>query len=387
MKIHRFTMGCLATLVLFSGTLFGQSSIRVEPFITSGLSSPLYMTTSPLPPGDRSRQRHFIVQQGGIIQLYDNQSNRGLKVFLNMTSRVLSGGERGLLGLAFHPQYLTNRKFYVYYTRTGDGAVQISEFLTSATNPDAADPTSERVLVTVPQPASNHNGGTLAFGPDGYLYAAPGDGGGANDTGNNAQNLNVLLGKMIRIDVDNVPPGQNPPYNIPPTNPFVGMAGVRPEIYAYGLRNPYRFSFDRDTGQLWLGDVGQGAREEVDIIISGGNYGWRIMEGNICTPGVNPNCTPPAGYVPPVFDYVRGGGRCSVVGGYVYRGPRGTFPTGSYVYGDYCSGEIFLYNNNPNQPVVLLDTPRNIAAFAEDEFGELYIVGLGGTIEKIVPNP
>jgi len=298
----------------------------------------------------------------------------------------LSGGERGLLGLAFHPQYSTNRRFFVYYTRPGDGAIQIAEYQTSAADPNVADALNERVIITIPHPTnSNHNGGTVAFGPDGYLYAGPGDGGSANDPPNNAQNVNVLLGKILRIDID-VPANQVPAYNIPPTNPYAGATPGADEIYAIGMRNPYRFSFDREgANQLWVADVGQGTREEVDIITNGGNFGWRIMEGSICNPAFNGGvCTPPAGNILPVFDYIHSGGRCSITGGYIYRGTQSTLPLGSYIYGDYCTGEIFLWNNN--QQKLLLDTARNISSFGEDEAGELYVVGLGGTVEKIARN-
>ena len=363
----------------------GTPSIALQPFVLSGLTTPLFMTSPPVPPGGRIRRRFFIVQQGGIIRLADER--RGApRVFMNITARVLSGGERGLLGLAFHPQYDSNGRFFVYYTRQTDGAVTISEFLRSSTDPDMGDPNSEKVLLTIPHPSfSNHNGGTVAFGPDGYLYAGPGDGGSGNDPNNNAQNVNQLLGKILRIDVDNVPIGQVPPYNIPADNPFAGEIPGRDEIFSIGMRNPYRFSFDRGgTRQLWIADVGQGAFEEVDIGMLGGNFGWRIFEGFQCT-GLGTCTPPPANYVPPIFQYSLSGPRCAIIGGYVYRGLQGALPQGSYVYGDFCTGEIFLYNGDPGQqPVVLLDTTRSIVGFAEDEVGEIYVIGQGGTIEKIV---
>ncbi len=221
----------------------------------------------------------------------------------------------------------------------------------------------------------------LAFGPDNYLYIGVGDGGGANDLPNNAQNLNVLLGKILRIDID-VPEGQT--YVSPASNPFVGVANARDEIFAYGMRNPWRFSFDRAAGSLWVADVGQGAREEVNMpIVSGGNYGWRIWEGFACTNNDPALCGSQAGYIFPAFDYEHTGGRCSITGGYVYRGSQGAVADGTYVYGDYCSGEIFGWTGGPSQPV-LLDTALNISSFGEDESGELYVVGLGGTVSKIV---
>lgn len=382
-KIKYFV--ALLVMVLFGFEGVPAQQIALQPFITGGLTTPLFMTSPPLPPGARIRRKFYIVQQGGIIRLADERRGQP-RVFMNITSRVLSGGERGLLGLAFHPQYDTNGRFFVYYTRQTDGAIQISEFQRSATDPDMGDPNSEKIIITIPHPSfSNHNGGTVAFGPDGYLYAGPGDGGSGNDPNNNGQNINSLLGKIIRLDVDNVPPGQVPAYNIPPDNPFAGKTPGRDEIFAYGVRNPYRFSFDRGgTNQLWVADVGQGAWEEVDNVVLGGNYGWRIFEGNQCT-GLGTCVPPPANYMPPLFVYSLSGPRCAVIGGYVYRGLQGALPQGSYVYGDFCTGEIFLYNNNPGQqPALLLDTNRSIVGFAEDEVGEIYVIGQGGTVEKIV---
>jgi len=223
---------------------------------------------------------------------------------------------------------------------------------------------------------TNHNGGMLAFGPDHYLYIGVGDGGSANDRPNNAQNTDVLLGKILRIDVST--PGV---YAAPSTNPFFGATPGRDEIFAFGFRNPWRFSFDRVTGVQWVGDVGQGAREEVDMpIVSGGNYGWRVYEGFACTNN-DPSLCNPANYISPIFDYTHSNGRCSITGGYVYRGSQETLPGGTYVYGDYCSGEIFAWNGSTQS--VLLDTALNISSFGEDEQGELYVVNLGGTVSKI----
>jgi hypothetical protein len=238
---------------------------------------------------------------------------------------------------------------------------------------------TETVILTISHPTNtNHNGGMMAFGSDGYLYIGVGDGGSANDPPNNAQNINVLLGKILRIDINT--PGV--PYLSPPTNPFFGDTPGRDEIFAYGTRNPWRFSFDRNTHVQWVGDVGQGAREEVDTpIVSGGNYGWRVYEGNLCT-NIDPALCSPQNYIFPVFDYDHTLGRCSITGGYVYRGSQGALPTGTYVYGDYCTGEIFGWNGSSQS--LLLDTAMNISSFGEDEAGELYVVGLGGTVHKIV---
>ena len=375
-------------LVVFFAALHGVElkaqdipPIRLLPYITSGLAAPLFVANA----GDGT-DRLFIVQQGGIIRVVQPGSTTP-SVFLNISSRTSPPpfGERGLLGLAFHPDYENNRRFFVYYTRVGDGAIQIAEYQASAADPNVAD-TTEKVIITIPHPTfGNHNGGTVAFGPDGHLYAGPGDGGSGNDPNNNAQNVDQLLGKIIRIDVDDIPSQQVPQYNILPDNPYVGIAGAD-EIYAVGMRNPYRFSFDRGgTGQLWAADVGQGSIEEVDIITLGGNYGWRVYEGTNCT-GLDPakcsNGAQPISHIPPVFQYGHTNGRCSVTGGYVYRGGQNNLPQGSYIYGDYCSGEIFLWYNGIQN--LLLDTSRNIVGFGEDEGGELYLIGQGGTIERIV---
>lgn len=370
-------------MVISASAVLGQGvpPIRLLPFVTSGLAAPLFMTSA----GDGSN-RLFIVQQGGKIRVLQPGSTTPTD-FLDISSRTspFPYGERGLLGLAFHPDYENNRRFFVYYTRAGDGAIQIAEYQASAADPNVAD-TAEKVIITIPHPTNaNHNGGTVAFGPDGYLYAGPGDGGSGNDPPNNAQNVNQLLGKIIRLDINNVPPGQNPQYNIPPDNPYVGVTGAD-EIYAIGMRNPYRFSFDLGgSGQLWAADVGQGSIEEVDLITLGGNYGWRVYEGTSCTnldPAKCANGADPIQQIPPIFQYGHTNGRCSITGGYVYRGTQNNLPAGSYIYGDYCSGEIFLWHNNTQN--LLLDTSRNIVGFGEDSAGELYLIGQGGTIERIV---
>lgn len=379
-------LGLFLTFVLGAAGLMAQGvpaplTIRLQPFLSTGISGPVFMTNA----GDGTN-RLFVVRQSGIIMVLQPGATVPTE-FLNITTRVLAGGELGLLGLAFHPQYSANRRFFVYYTRQPDGAIQVAEYLASAANPNVAD-TTEKIIITIPHPGnSNHNGGSVAFGPDGFLYAGPGDGGGGNDPLNNSQNINTLLGKIIRIDIDNVPVGQVPQYNIPPTNPYAGTTPGADEIYAIGMRNPYRFSFDRGgTRQLWVADVGQGAIEEVDIVTLGGNYGWRTYEGTVCT-GLNPDgCAGganPINHSPPLFQYLHTGGRCSVTGGFVYRGTRGTLPLGSYIHADYCSGEVFLWNNN-QQSVIDNTSTSNIVGFGEDESGELYMVREGGPIFKIV---
>jgi len=224
----------------------------------------------------------------------------------------------------------------------------------------------------------------MQFGPDGYLYLGTGDGGSADDPPNNAQNINVMLGKILRIDVDT--PNGATVYSSPPGNPFFGPTAGLDEIFAFGMRNPWRFSFDRSTGQILCGDVGQGAREEIDIITNGGNFGWRVMEGMICNPNINNGvCTPPPGSILPIFDYAHASGRCSITGGYSYRGLRGALPVGAYVYGDYCTGEIWQLQSGTN--TLLLDTALSITSFGEDEAGEVYVVGQGGTINRFATTP
>ena len=346
-------------------------SIQLQP-VLSGLSSPVFLTSA-----HDTSDRLFIVEQGGTIKVLQHAATSPT-VFLDITSRVLSGGERGLLGLAFHPQFTINRRFFVYYTRQTDGSIVIAEYHASVGDPNVADAT-ETVLLTIAHPSfANHNGGMIAFGPDGFLYIGTGDGGSGDDPGNNSQNIDVLLGKILRIDIDH--PNGSAPYSSPPSNPFFGSTPGADEIFAYGVRNPWRFSFDRGTGQLYVGDVGQGAREEIDIVTLGGNYGWRIMEGSICNPDINGGvCTPPSGHIPPISEYTHSAGRCSITGGYVYRGVRSSLPTGAYVFGDYCTGEIFMKQDGLNTSPVLLDTALNISSFGEDESGEIYVVGLGGT--------
>ena len=366
---------CASLILAACGFAFGQGNIRLEPFLT-GLNAPLYLTNA-----KDGTSRIFVVQQGGIIKVVQPGANTATD-FLNITPKVLSGGERGLLGLAFHPQFASNGYFFVNYTRQTDGATVIARYR-AINNNSVGDPNSELILLVISQPFSNHNGGMIEFRTDNgvhNLYIGMGDGGSGNDPQNNAQNINSLLGKFLRI-TPSVEANPAAPYTIPADNPYVGVNGAD-EIFAIGLRNPFRWSFDRGGArQLWAGDVGQSAREEVDIIVNGANYGWRVYEGTQCNTGVPNNCPTTLPQTPPVFEYSHGGGRCSVTGGYVYRGARGTLPNGAYTYGDYCSGEIWMWQNN--QQILLLDTSRNIASFGEDEAGEIYVVGLGGTIDKL----
>jgi len=369
MRIKWFLRVIIAvTIAAIHSTATAQ--IQLSP-VATGLSSPVFVGHA----GDAS-DRLFIVEQPGIIKVL--QPGAAPTVFLDIQSRVLSGGERGLLGLAFHPLYSTNGRFFVFYTQNPDGALVVAEYLASPPGSNVAGTTERRILV-IPHPgASNHNGGMLAFGGDGYLYIAVGDGGSANDPPNNAQNINTLLGKILRIDVN--APGV--PYASPPNNPFAGPTAGLDEIYAFGMRNPWRFSFDRQTDQMWVGDVGQGAREEVDTpIISGGNYGWRVWEGALCREAA---LCGSGDFIAPLFDYAHSGGRCSLTGGYVYRGAQGVVQQGTYLYGDYCTGEIFAWNGSSQS--VLLGSGLSISSFGEDELGELYVVDLGGTVSRIVSN-
>ena len=350
------------------------AAIQLTP-VVSGLSNPVFVGNA----RDGSN-RLFIVEQAGVVKVLQPGATTPT-VFLDIRSKVVMSGEEGLLGLAFHPFYATNHRFFVYYSELGTGSEVIAEYHTSG-DPDIADPAETRLLV-IPHPFNtNHNGGMLAFSPnDGYLYIGVGDGGSGNDPPNNAQNIHVLLGKILRIDVDH--PGPPPAlYSSPSGNPFIGIDGAD-EIFAFGMRNPWRFSFDRLTGQQWVGDVGQGAHEEVGTpIVAGGNYGWRVYEGFSCT-NIEPLLCNPNNYLFPVFDYPHAGGRCSITGGYVYRGTQGALPSATYIYADYCTGEILTWNGATQ--TLALDTTLNISSFGEDEQGELYVVGLGGSIYRIDP--
>ncbi len=334
-------------------------------------------------PADDGSGRLFIVEQRGTIQVR-RPGQQSAKTFLDISDRVTSGGELGLLGLAFHPNFAENSRFFVNYTtRTGGLHTAISEFRVND-KPDEADARIERILLTIPQPYSNHNGGEIGFGPDGMLYIAMGDGGSGNDPHGNGQNLATMLGKILRIDVDRSEGKKS--YGVPPDNPFVTRKSAAPEVWAYGLRNPWRFAFDPLTGWLFAGDVGQNAREEIDVVKKGGNYGWSVMEGTICTPGVNPKCKS-KGLEPPILDYPRSDGT-TVIGGRVYRGQ--TIPSlcGVYVYGDFGNGRIWGLRYDGGavlEQQKLLESGRSISAFGQDEQRELYVVDYGGDILKIAP--
>ena len=356
----------LACLIGLATAPAAQTAIDVE-LVVDGLERPLFVGHA----GDGSG-RLFVLEQAGRIRIVEDGALRR-RPFLDLTDRVLSGGERGLLGLAFHPDFATNRRFFVDYTRQPDGATVVAEFRARRADPNRARPTQRRLL-RVRQPFSNHNGGMLAFGPDGRLYVALGDGGGGGDPGNRAQNPSTLLGKILRIDVDGARP-----YAIPPGNPFADGGG-RPEIFALGLRNPWRFSFDRGTGRLLAGDVGQGRAEEIDLIRRGRNYGWPIMEGPLCF-RPETDCER-AGLTLPLASYRQVRGRCSITAGYVYRGAAIPDLVGTHLSGDFCSGEIFALRRRDRS--LLLDTELRISSFGEDEAGELYVVDLDGAVYRIV---
>ncbi|MDD1720441.1 MAG: PQQ-dependent sugar dehydrogenase [Euryarchaeota archaeon] len=325
----------------------------------------------------------FVVEQAGTIKVFENGENVSTtSTFLDLTDRVRSGGELGLLGLAFHPHFNENGYFYVYYTADNPLRSVVSRFSVSHANGAQADKSSETIVLQVGQPFTNHNGGQIAFGPEGYLYIALGDGGGEGDPLGNGQNRSTLLGSILRVDVDVTSNGLN--YSIPRDNPFVGNTkGYREEIYAYGLRNPWRFSFDPITNRLWAGDVGQNRMEEIDIIENGKNYGWNIMEGSLCySPPSGCNQT---GLTLPIWEYDHSLGD-AVTGGFVYRGSALPDLVGAYVYGDYGSGRIWaLRYNDTGAPlnIALADTSLQIPSFGIDQRNELYICAFDGNIYQL----
>ena len=319
----------------------------------------------------------FVTEQGGVIYSFSTSNPQQANVFLDITDRVNRGGnEEGLLGLVFAPDYEESGYFYVYYSAADPTRSVLSRFNLDQENMDVADPESEVTIMEVEQPYSNHNGGQLAFGPDGYLYIALGDGGSAGDPLGNGQNLSTLPGSILRIDVNGLSgPGD---YRIPADNPFVGVEGAREEIWALGLRNPWRFSFDLETGLLWAGDVGQSSWEEIDIITEGANYGWNTMEGSHCySPATGCN---QSGLTLPVVEYDHSQG-CSVTGGYVYRGDQMASLQGYYVYGDYCSGNIWALDYDGSvvtENILLVDSGLSITSFGQALAGNLYILARQG---------
>lgn len=362
------------------GSLPQSNDLRLQPISTS-LISPVFMTA---PPADTTRL--FIVQQGGAIRIFNITSGSLLTdPFLDISLLLSTVGERGLLGMTFDPQYDTNRQFYVFYTNTA-GNIVIARYLRDAVNANLADSSTATLLLTVAHPTfSNHNGGMLAFGLDGCLYAGLGDGGGGGDPNNNAQSLSLPLGKILRLD----PTDGSACTSGSTINPFNSL------IWSRGLRNPWRFSFDRQTHDLYIGDVGQGAREEINVSPApnagrGLNYGWRLMEGTLCFNPSN-NCNT-GGLTLPVLDYPHLSGACSVTGGYVYRGPTVPALQGTYFYADFCAGFVRSFRYQNNQPTEqtewpLLSPPGGfVTSFGEDAAGELYVMTQGGGLFKFIPN-
>lgn len=362
--------------ISFLLSLFGKAqNIALQSFAT-GFNSPVEITNA----GD---SRLFIVQKGGLIRILNSNGTINTTPFLNLSSIISSNGERGLLGLAFHPNYSTNGFFFVNYTNTSGNTV-IARYSVSSGNPDIANSTGT-ILMTITQPFSNHNGGTIKFGPDGYLYIGMGDGGSSGDPGNRSQNINDNLGKMLRIDVNS---NIAPYYTSPATNPYVGIAG-NDEIWAIGLRNPWKFSFNRLNGDLWIADVGQNAFEEINKTQSplpntGLNFGWRCYEGN--APYNTSGCVASTSITFPLHQYaLYSDGTCSVTGGYVYTGA--TYPNfqNKYFFTDYCNDKIKMLNSAGVITTSTSFSGNNFTTFGEDINGELYIAGItSGTVYKII---
>lgn len=347
--------------------------------IVKGLHQPVALVAP-----DDGTDRLFVVEQPGTIRVVE-QGRLLASPLLDIRDKVAVGYEMGLLGMALHPRFPSEPYIYINYTTEGMLKARrtvISELRLAGR--DRADRSTERVILEIAQPYPNHKGGHLAFGPDGMFYIGTGDGGSANDPHDNGQSLTTLLGKMLRIDV--LHRDGDRPYSVPADNPFVGRPNARPEIWAYGFRNPWRYSFDAATGLLYAADVGQYDREEIDIVKKGGNYGWRVMEGMICTPAVSKTCDR-RGFEMPIFDYPTAGNRV-VIGGFVYRGSVLKGLCGAYIYGDYGDGGIFALRYDGRQVTahtVLLETDRKISSFGQDRYGEPYVVDHDGAILKMVP--
>ncbi|MGH7644635.1 MAG: PQQ-dependent sugar dehydrogenase [Gemmatimonadales bacterium] len=367
-----FVLAVLEGCATDGGTAQG---LRLE-LVARGLEDPLYLTA---PPGD---PRLFVVEQEGRIRIV-RDGQLLARPFLDIASRVASGGERGLLSVAFHPRYAQNGSLYVNYT-DNNGDTRVERYRVSA-DPDSADPASDTLVLTVVQPYANHNGGHILFGPDGMLYIAMGDGGSGGDPHGYGQSLATLLGKLLRVDVDAAAP-----YAVPPDNPFVGQAGARPEIWASGLRNPWRIGFDRVAGLLFIADVGQNAWEEVSVApaqAAGLNYGWNVMEGAHCYSAGSCATT---GLVLPALEYGHSDG-CTVIGGHVYRGSRSPSLVGHYFYADYCDGWLrsFTYGGGAVRERRRWDVPAlgNVLSFGEDAAGEIYVLSANGNVWRIAAAP
>ncbi|MDF2931796.1 MAG: C-terminal target protein [Chryseobacterium sp.] len=362
----------LLSVSLFSSLLFYSQSFVLQEFAT-GLTAPVEITNA-------NDSRLFVVQQNGIIKIIQPNGTINAADFLNISSKITYGGERGLLGLAFHSQYATNGYFFVYYNNTA-GNIVVARYSVSTTNPNVADNTSEKIILNIPKPFDNHNGGSIHFAPDGNLWIVTGDGGSGGDPNNNGQNKNSLLGKMLRIDINSTGP-----YNIPAGNPFIG-AGVdgADEVWSYGLRNAWKFSFDLTTGSAMIADVGQGAIEEINkmpIATSALNYGWRCYEGN--NTYNNAGCAASATMTFPIAVYDHSGGKCSITGGYVYRGTASPSLQGRYFFADYCSQQIGTLDSNNVITWTTAYSGNNFSTFGEDFQKELYVAAVNnGKIYKI----
>ncbi|MDG4652383.1 PQQ-dependent sugar dehydrogenase [Chryseobacterium arthrosphaerae] len=364
----------LFCISIFSSLIGNAQSINLEEFV-SGLTSPVEITNA-------NDSRLFVVQQNGIIKIIQPNGTVNATNFLNISSKINFGGERGLLGLAFHPQYSVNGYFFVYYNNPA-GNIIVARYTVSSTDPNVANANSEKILLNIPKPFANHNGGSIHFAPDGKLWIITGDGGSGGDPNNNAQNKNSLLGKMLRIDVDATDPT---PYNIPPDNPFAG-AGVdgADEIWAYGLRNAWKYSFDLTTGNAMIADVGQENIEEINkmpITQAGINYGWRCYEGNNAynTAG----CAAQSTMTFPIAVYDHSGNKCSITGGYVYRGTQYPALQGKYFFADYCSTQIGILDSNNTITWTSAYSGNNFSTFGQDSQKELYVAAVNsGKIFKI----
>ncbi len=369
----RLTSRLLLISLLVNYTLNAQSFSLTT--VATGFNAPLNIQHA-------QDERLFIVEQGGRIKILNPDGTVEATPFLNLSGSISSGGERGLLGLAFHPDYPNNGYFFVNYTNP-NGNTQISRFSVDPLNPNLADPSSELGLMTIVQPYANHNGGCIAFGPNGYLYIGMGDGGSGGDPQNYSQNTSSLLGKLLRIDIDN--PSGNLNYSIPLDNPYFESTTEAQEIWAYGLRNPWKFSFDRDTGDLWIADVGQNAYEEINKVAlsaAGLNYGWRCYEGDQSYN--TSNCADPSTMEFPIAVYPHNIGS-SITGGYVYRGPENTPLQGHYLFADFVSGYLGVLDPANGNVVFEQNQSQNWASFGEAIDGSLYLTAFNGVVYKIVP--
>jgi glucose/arabinose dehydrogenase len=394
--LNRLVCTCLLSAIACCGCGTSISIVTLPPTpatfdlltVASGFTTPLEIKQ----PNDSSG-RLFVVEQSGHIQIIESNGTRATTPFLNVAGlpNFVSGGELGLLGLAFHPQYSTNRRFFVNYTRQVSGQIQtvIAEFTTSTTNPEFADPATQKILLVVNQPFSNHKGGGLNFGPDTFLYIALGDGGSEGDPQCNGQNINTMLGKILRIDVNSIP-AVGKAYAIPPTNPFVGQPSALAEIWLYGLRNPFRFSFDATTNLLWIGDVGQDTWEEIDRLTpqqGGANLGWNIREG--LHPFTLTTCTQTGPTLTdPIFNYDHTQGDEAITGGYVYHGIKAPALAGVYVFGDFISGRVWELTSdslgNLTRTLLTNTAANDLSALGQDQSGELYLARYSsGTVVRL----